>query len=139
MADRKLAELIERMSGRWQVSGPGIDGVAEFRPVDHGRLLVADVDFVVHGQPMKVIQHISHHEDTDTLRARYLDTAGGSALYTWSLDGRTLRVSLADAAADTYFEATFDDDFASYTGSWHYPPGSDDGAADERIVYSRLT
>lgn len=106
--------------------------------MDHGRLLVAHVDFVVNGNTMKVIQHIAHDEDTDTLRARYMDTAGGSAVYTWVLAGQTLRVTLANADSDTYFEATFDDDVAVYTGSWHYP-SADDGAADEQIVYERLT
>jgi hypothetical protein len=137
--DASLAELITRLSGRWRVSGPGIDGLAEYRPVNGGSLLVADVDFVVNGNKMKVIQHIAHDPDTDTLRARYMDTAGDASTYTWALDGQNFRVTQGSADSDTYFEATFDDDFSEYTGTWHYPSGDDGGAEDERIVYTRMT
>ena len=55
------------------------------RPSDRtakgGRLLVVDVDFMVSDTRMKVIQHITHHEDSDTLRARYMDTMGDEATY----------------------------------------------------------
>lgn len=132
MQHPKLAELTERLSGRWLVSGPGIDGRAEYRSLRDGHMLVMNVDFVVNGTEMKVIQHITHDPDSDSLRARYMDTMGDEAIYTWALDGRKLRVSLR--GADTFFEATFDGDDTEYTGTWHYPDGS---AVDERIGYSR--
>ncbi len=137
--DANLTELIKRLSGRWRVSGPGIDGLAEYRSVNGGLLLVGDVDFVVNGNKIKNIQHIAYDEDTDTLRARYMDTAGDDSVYTWVLDGHKFRVTLGSADSDTYFEAAFDEDNSEYTGTWHYPPGADDGAADERIVYTRIT
>ena len=136
--DADLTELTRRLSGRWRVSGPGIDGFAEYRSVNGGFLLVGDVDFVVNGTPIKNIQHIAHDQDTNSLRARYLDTAGDASVFTWVLDGQSFRVTLGSADSDTYFEATFADDNSSYTGTWHYPPGEDDGAEDERIVYTRI-
>ena len=135
----QLAELITRLSGRWRVTGPGIDGLAEFRSVNGGSLLVGDVDFVVNGVKIKNIQQIGYDQDTDTLRARYMDTAGDAAVYTWVLDGQSFRVTLDGADSDTYFEAAFADDNSQYVGTWHYPPGADAGAADERIVYTRMT
>jgi hypothetical protein len=137
--DANLTELIKRLSGQWRVSGPGIDGLAEYRSVNGGLLLVADVDFVVNGNKIKSIQHIAYDQDTDTLRARYMDTAGDASVYTWVLDGQKFRVTLGGADSDTYFEAAFNDDNSEYTGTWHYPPGDDEGAEDERIVYTRVT
>ncbi len=103
-----------------------------------GRLLVANVDFVVAGTEMKIIQHITYDQDTGTLRARYMDTMGDDSTYTWVLDGQELRVSLGDKESDTFFEAQFNDDNSEYVGTWHYPDGVDDGAAEERIIYTRI-
>ncbi|MFC7622408.1 hypothetical protein [Microlunatus sp. GCM10028923] len=130
-ADPKLIELAERLCGRWRVTGPGIEGEAEYGSRRDGLLLVGKVTVVVNGAELTNLQHISHDQQTDTLRARYLDTQGNEATYTWSLDGRRLRVSLGD----TYFEARFTDDNSEYAGSWHGPDGP---AVDERIVYTRI-
>jgi hypothetical protein len=137
--DARLTELTKRLTGRWRVSGPGIDGVAEYRSVNGGFLLVGDVDFVVNGNTIKNIQHIAYDHETDTLRARYMDTAGDASTYTWIPGGQGFRVTLGDADSDTYFEAAFAADNSEYTGTWHYPPGVDDDAADESIVYTRLS
>ncbi|TCC59424.1 hypothetical protein E0H73_22565 [Kribbella pittospori] len=131
----KLVELTERMSGQWRVNGPGIDGRAEYKSLRDGLLLVMNVDFVVNGTEMKVIQHITHDPDTDVLRAHYMDTMGDDSTYEWVLDGQNLRVSLSDKASDTFFEASFNDDNSEYAGTWHYP---DDDVPEERIVYSRI-
>lgn len=137
-ASPKLNELAERLDGRWRVTGPGIDGEAEYRSQQAGLLLVGRVTVVVDGVEMTNIQHIYHDQVTDALRARYLDTAGGQATYTWMLDGQRVRVSQGDEGSDTYFEARFNDDYSEYAGTWHYPEGVDDDAAEERIVYTRL-
>jgi hypothetical protein len=65
-----------------------------------------------------------------------MDTMGDESIYTWVLDGQTMRVSLHDKESDTYFEARFNDDNTEYVGTWHYPDGDD--ASEERIVYSRM-
>jgi hypothetical protein len=49
-----------------------------------------------------------------------------------------LRVSLGDKESDTFFEATFNEESTEYIGTWHYPEDVDGGAAEERIVYSRI-
>lgn len=134
----KLTELAERLSGRWRVTGPDIDGKAEYKSVRNGLLLVMNVDFVVNGTEMKVIQHITYDRDTDMLRAHYLDTMGDEAVYAWVLDGQNLRVSLSDQTSDTFFEASFNDDNSEYVGTWHYPDDIGSDAGDERIVYSRI-
>ncbi len=136
--DARLTELTKRLSGRWRVSGAGVAGLAEYRSVNGGFLLVGDVDFEVNGNRIKNIQHISYDRDTDSLHARYMDTAGDAAVYIWVMDGQRFRVTLEGAGSDTYFEATIAEDNSSYTGTWHYPPGDDSGAADERIVYTRI-
>lgn len=134
----KLAELTERLSGRWRVNGSGIDGKAEYKSLRGGLLLVMNVDFVVSGTEMKVIQHVTYDQDSDTLQAHYMDTMGDESTYRWVLDGQKLRVSLGGKESDTFFEATFNEDNTEYIGTWHYPDDVDGGAADERIVYSRI-
>lgn len=134
--DRKLVELSELLVGTWRVTGPGIRGEAEYRSVKGGSVLAADVDFTVNGTRMKVIQHITHRQDTDTLRARYMDTMGEEATYTWVLEHPELRVSLDGEEPDTYFRATLNEDNSEYTGAWHHPDG-DPPDSTERIVYTR--
>jgi hypothetical protein len=133
----KLAELTQRLSGKWRVKGPGINGEAEYRPVRQGLLLVLNVDFVVNGTEMKVIQHVAYDRDADVLRARYMDTMGDESTYTWVLDGQNLRVSLGDEKSDTFFNASFNDDNSEYVGTWHYPDDDGGNAAEEQIVYTR--
>jgi hypothetical protein len=134
----KLVELTERLSGRWRVNGSGIDGKAEYKALRGGLLLVMNVDFIVSGTAMTVIQHVAYDQDSDTLQAHYMDTMGDESTYTWVLDGQKLRVSLGGKESDTFFEATFNEDDSEYVGIWHYPDDVDGGAADERIAYSRI-
>ena len=136
--DPKLVELTELLVGRWRVEGPDIKGQAEYQSKKEGRLLVVDVDFTVGGSRMKVIQHITYHQDSETPRARYMDTMGDEATYTWVLGHREIRVSLGDEDSDTYFRATLNDDNSEYVGTWHYPAGGPPDSAEERIVYTRV-
>ncbi len=133
----KLVELSEILVGTWQVRGPDIRGQAEYRPKHEGRLLVAYVDFSVGDSRMRVIQHITHQPDRDTLLARYMDTMGDEATYTWVLEDGEIRVSLDEEDSDTYFQATLNDDNSQYTGTWHYPEGGPPNA-EETIVYTRV-
>ena len=135
----KLTELIDRLSGRWRVKGSGIDGKAEYKSMREGLLLVMNVDFVVSGTEMKVIQHVTYNQHTDTLQADYMDTMGNKAIYTWVLDGQKLRVSLGKMESKTFFEAKFNDDNSQYVGTWHYPDDVSHDAGDERIIYSRIS
>jgi hypothetical protein len=133
----KLVELSKLLVGTWRVDGPDIRGQAEYESKNEGRLLVAYVDFSVSGSRMRVIQHIMHHEDHDALIARYMDTMGNEATYTWTLEDQTLRVSLGSTESNTYFEATLNEDNSQYIGTWHYPDG-DPPDATETIVYTRV-
>lgn len=135
--NRKLVELSELLVGTWRVDGPEITGQAEYEPRNGGRQLVAYVDFQVGGSRMRVIQHITYHHDGDVLRARYMDTMGDAATYTWVLEDRKIRVSLGAKDSDTYFQATLNDDNSQYTGTWHYPE-ADPTDATETIVYTRV-
>jgi hypothetical protein len=133
----KLVELSELLVGTWRVDGPDIRGQAEYQSRNGGRLLVAYVDFSVSGSRMRVIQHITHHEDRGTLIARYMDTMGDEATYTWTLEDQTIRVSLGDQDSNTYFQATLNEDNSQYIGTWHYPEGGPPDAT-ETIVYTRV-
>lgn len=133
----KLAELSDLLVGTWRVEGPDIRGQAEYQSKDGGRLLVAYVDFTVGDSRMRIIQHITHDEDRDTLLARYMDTMGDEATYSWVLEDRKIRVSLGERDSDTYFQATLNEDNSQYVGTWHYP---DSGPPDatENITYTRV-
>lgn len=133
----KLVELSELLVGTWRVDGPDIRGQAEYQSKNGGRLLVAYVDFSVGDSRMRVIQHITHHQDSGTLLARYMDTMGGEATYTWVLEDRIIRVSLGENDSNTYFQATLNEDNSQYVGTWHYPEGGPPDAT-ENIVYTRV-
>jgi hypothetical protein len=135
--DPKLVELSELLVGTWRVDGPDIVGRGEYQTKRGGSLLVAHVDFSVGGSQMTVIQHISHHRESGTLRARYMDTMGDAATYTWMLEHRKIRVSLGEEDSDTYFQATLNWDNSQYSGSWHYAEG--DTEPTEIIVYTRVS
>jgi hypothetical protein len=66
-----------------------------------------------------------------------MDTMGGESIYTWTLHGKKLRVTLDTAELDTYFEVEFTDDNSQYVGRWHYPDSTGDEAGDDRIIYRR--
>ena len=133
----KLVELSDLLVGTWRVEGPDITGQAEYQTKDGGRLLVAFVDFSVGDSKMRVIQHITYHQDRGTLLARYMDTMGDEATYTWVLEDRKIRVSLGEEDSNTYFQATLNEDNSQYVGTWHYPEGDPPDAA-EKIVYTRV-
>ena len=133
----KLVELSDLLVGTWRVDGPDIEGIAEYRSRNGGRLLVAYVDFTVGDARMRVIQHITHHQGRDTLQARYMDTMGDRTTYTWVLADRSIRVSLGEESSDTYFQATLNEDNSRYVGTWHYPEGGPSEQA-ESIVYTRV-
>lgn len=134
----KLKELTKRLSGEWRVTGQDIDGKAEYRSMKGGFSLVQDVDFTVSGREIKIIQHIAYDQDTDTLQAHYMDTMGDESIYTWVLDGKTMRVSQGGKDSDTYFEAAFNDDNSEYVGMWHYPDSGDHDSQESQIVYKRI-
>jgi hypothetical protein len=133
----KLVELSELLVGTWRVDGPDIRGQAEYQSKNGGRLLVAYVDFSVGDSRMRVIQHITYHQDRGTLLARYMDTMGDEATYTWVLEDRKIRVSLGEKDSNTYFQATLNEDNSQYVGTWHYPEGGPPDAT-ENIVYTRV-
>jgi hypothetical protein len=133
----KLVELSELLVGTWRVDGPDIRGQAEYHSRNGGRLLVAYVDFSVGDSRMRVIQHITHDRDSDTLLARYVDTMGDEATYAWVLEDRKIRVSLGEKDSDTYFQATLNEDGSQYVGTWHYAEGGPPDAT-ENIVYTRV-
>jgi hypothetical protein len=133
----KLVELSELLVGTWRVAGPDIKGQAEYQSRKGGCLLVADVDFTVNGTRMKVIQHITYRQESDTLRAEYMDTMGEEATYTWVLEHPEIRVSLGDKDSDTFFQATLNEDNSEYVGTWH-DPESRPSDPTEMIVYTRV-
>lgn len=134
----QLKELTRRLTGKWRVSGHRIDGKAEYKSLNGGALLVMHVDFIVDGNRIKNIQHISYDPDTDSLRSRYMDTMGNEDTYIWVFAGQKIRISLREKESDTYFEATLNEDNSEYTGLWHYPEGGDQDTEKSRIVYTRI-
>ena len=133
----RLVELSEILVGTWRVDGPDISGQAEYQSKNGGRLLVAYVDVRVGDSRMRLIQHITHHEERGTLIARYMDTMGDEATYMWVLEDKTIRVSLGDQDSNTYFQATLNEENSQYIGTWHYPEGGPPEAT-ETIVYTRV-
>lgn len=134
----KLKALTKFLTGKWRVKGHEIEGEAEYKSLKNNSLLVGFVDFTVGGSPMKVMQHITYDQATDTLQAHYMDTMGDRSIYIWQLDDHTMRVSHNSKDSGTYFEATFNHDYSEYTGIWHYPIGDNPEPEKEKITYTKM-
>ncbi|HEU5122392.1 MAG TPA: lipocalin family protein [Candidatus Saccharimonadales bacterium] len=128
----KITELAERLVGKWRVKGPEINGTVEFELMEGGFFLIQHIDFMQGGK-IKGIEYIGYDPDTDTLRSHFMDINGSNFTYTWTLNGKKLRINFGDKDSDMYFEATFNDDNTEYSGAWHYPDGGGYTATLTRI------
>ena len=129
----KLKRLTERMTGKWQVKGPDIDGTVEYEPMEGGFFLIQHIDFVQGGTKIKGVEYIAYDPDTDTLRSHFMDTMGSNFTYTYTLEGKDLRINFGDKDSDMYYEGTFNEDNSEHSGAWHYPDGGGYAATVTRL------
>lgn len=129
LADRIPAEphpalhQLDRLVGRWQVSGSFLKGVISFEWMEGRYFLIQQVDGQAGGRTIRGVEYIGFDEDTQTLRSHYMDVNGSNFTYTWAIDGDTLTTWFGDKESDNLFQGRFSEDGRSYSGSWQWPGG----------------
>lgn len=129
----QLKALGDRLIGKWEASGPDIEGTVAFEWLEGGYFLVQHVDFVQGGTKIKGIEYVGYDVDTDTLRSHYMDNNGSNFTYTWALEGDTLKIWFGDKDSEYFYEGVFNEDGTVNTGGWTYPDGGGYKSTMKRI------
>jgi hypothetical protein len=114
---------LERLFGRWQVSGNFIQGEIAYEWMEGGFFLIQHVDLRHGDQAIKGIEYIGFDEDTQTLRSHFMDNHGSNFTYTWDLVGNALNIWFGDKDSDNFCIATFSSDGNSCHSYWQWPEG----------------
>ncbi len=118
-----ILRTLERLVGRWRVSGSYLQGTLTFEWMEGGFFLIQHVDAHHGEQAIKGIEYIGFDEDTQTLRSHYMDTRGDNFTYTWEVQGDRLRIWFGEKGSDNFYEGKFSPDGNSGTGRWKWPGG----------------
>lgn len=114
-------KTLDRLVGRWRMSGPDVSGEISYRWMEGGFFLIQEFDLVNYGQRAKGIEYAGFDEDTQTIRTRLMGTAGERFTYTYQMDGDTLYYWFGDKGSHWFSKATFSADNLSLSGRWHMP------------------
>ena len=115
---------LDRLVGRWKVSGPDVNGEVEYEWMEGGFFLIQHVELEAFGREIKGAEYIGFDEDTGTLRSHFVDNQGSNFTYTWDLDGDDLWIWFGEKGSDNFFHGTFEESGDRYSGRWQWPePG----------------
>ena len=112
---------LNRLIGKWKVSGPDIDGEATFEWMEGGFFMIQRFEFTYGGGKIKGIEYTGFDEDTQTLRSHMMDIRGSNFTYTWDIEGDTLWYWFGDKGSQTFSRGTFSADGNTVTGRWQWP------------------
>jgi hypothetical protein len=118
-----VLRTLDRLVGKWKVTGSFLEGSIAFEWMEGGFFLIQHVDAHHGQQQVKGVEYIGFDEDTQTLRSHYMDTRGSNLTYTWELQGDILRTWFGDKDSNNFFEGKFSRDGNSYSGKWQWPGG----------------
>jgi hypothetical protein len=126
---------LDRLLGKWKVSGPDVNGEVEYEWMEGGFFLIQHVELDAFGREIKGVEYIGFDEDTGTLRSHFMDNQGSNFTYTWDLDGDELRIWFGEKGSDNFFRGTFDSSGDSYSGRWRWPePGGGTGGYEATLT-----
>ncbi len=120
--DPELKKL-DRLAGKWKVSGPNIDGCVTFEWMEGGFFFIQRFELVYYGAKIKGIEYTGFDEDTRTLRSHLMDIRGANFTYTWDIEGDTLWYWFGDKGSQNFSHGTFSKDGNTITGRWQWPEG----------------
>src|SRR5215210_5632747 len=114
---------LDRLVGKWKVSGPGIDGQVTYEWMDGGFFLMQHVDLVHDGRKIKGLEIIGHErefgaEPSEEIKSRYYDSTGETLDYVYEVDGDTLTIWGGQKGSPAYYKGTFSDDGDTLAGGW---------------------
>jgi hypothetical protein len=122
-APSPFLQKLQPLIGEWRVASGYITGTTTFEWLDGGYFLVQHISLRHEGQPIKGVEYIGYDQDTQTLRSHYMDNRGGNFTYTWDVEDTSIRIWFGDKDSHNFFEGTFADGYASYSGRWQWPGG----------------
>jgi hypothetical protein len=126
---------LDRVVGKWTVSGPDVQGEVEYEWMEGGFFLIQHVDLNAFGREIRGIEYVGFDQDTETLRSHFMDNQGSNFTYTWDLEGETLWIWFGEKDSDNYFRGTFDESGDSYSGRWQWPePGGRTGGYEATLT-----
>ncbi len=121
-------KALDRLVGRWRVSGPDIDGQVTYEWMEGGFFLIQQVDFVHGGRQIKGMEIIGHvapfsEPPSPDVKSRFYDTEGNTFDYVYELEGDTLMIWGGEKGSPAYYKGTFSPDGSVNSGAWVYPGG----------------
>ena len=119
---------LDRLVGKWKVSGPDIKGKVTFERMEGGFFLIQHFDFVQGGHKVKGMEVIGHlqpfgEEPSKDIRSRIYDTMGNTFDYTYEVNDEILMIWGGEKGSPAYYEGKWSEDGNTNTGAWHYPDG----------------
>lgn len=119
---------LDRLVGRWRVSGPDIDGEVSYAWMKGGFFLIQHVDFVHGGRRIKGMEVIGHvtpfgEPPSADIKSRFYDSSGNTFDYVYELEGDTLTIWGGEKGSPAYYRGTFSADGNTNAGAWVYPGG----------------
>ncbi|NNN20973.1 MAG: hypothetical protein HKL80_03105 [Acidimicrobiales bacterium] len=115
--DESLNEL-DPMVGKWKVNGSFVQGYVNFAWMEGRFFMIQQVDFHRCDVTIKGVEYIGSHEDTKSLKSHQMYSRGSNFTYTWSVEGRSIKIWFGDQSSDNFFVGEFDENMNSYSGSW---------------------
>jgi len=119
---------LDRLVGKWKVSGPDIGGQVTYEWMEGGFFLMQHFDFVHGGHKVKGMEIIGHlqpfgEEPSTDIKSRIYDTMGNTFDYMYELEGDTLTIWGGEKGSPAYYQGKWSDDGNTNAGAWHYPGG----------------
>jgi hypothetical protein len=130
-------KTLNRLIGKWRISGPEVDGEISYEWMEGGFFLIQRFDLTNSGNPYKGVEYSGFDEDTKTIRTRLMGTDGANFTYTYEVDGDTLFYWFGDKGANWFSKGRFASDGRSVIGRWHMPD-KDGGTGGYNYTLTRI-
>ena len=133
---------LNKLVGKWKVSGPDIKGKVTFEWMEGGFFLIQHFDFVHSGHKVKGMEVIGHlqmfgEEPSKDIRSRIYDTAGNTFDYTYDVNDETLMIWGGERGSPAYYEGKWSEDGNKNSGAWHYPGGGGYESTMTRVQHKK--
>jgi hypothetical protein len=125
-------KALDRLVGKWNVSGPIISGTVTYEWMEGGFFLMQHLDLVHDANIIKGIEIIGQErpfgatESGEDIKARVYDSAGNTLDYLYELEGDTLTIWGGAKGSPAYYRGTFSEDGNTLSGAWVWPGGGYD-------------
>jgi hypothetical protein len=114
---------LDRLVGKWKISGPKVDGHTEVEWMEGGFFLIQRSDLIYDGERHKGVEYIGFDEDTQTLRSHLMEINGSNFTYTYDIEGDTLWDWFGDKGSNIFSRGVFSKDGNTIIGSWQWQEG----------------